>query len=89
MGGIHLQTRDAAAGEQLLAMEGQNLRAVIRPGTHPSQVHFVRFDEARGVLENPNADRIAKRAAARAKHETKSAPAETPSPEGATSQEAA
>jgi hypothetical protein len=93
VGGIHVQTRDAAAGEQLLAMEGQNLRAVIRPGTHPSQVHFVRFDEARGVLENPNADRIARRAAAKARHEgrkaPKPAPAKTPVAEGASSREAA
>jgi len=92
VGGIHLQTRDAAAGEQLLAMEGQNLRAVIRPGTHPSQLHFVRFDEARGVLENPNAGRIAQRAAAKARHEGRKAPqpapAETPATAEATSKEA-
>jgi hypothetical protein len=92
VGGIHLQTRDAAAGEQLLAMEGQNLHAVIRPGTHPNQVHFVRFDEVHGVLDNPNADRIARRAAAKARHEVrktaKSVPAETPVAEGASSQEA-
>jgi RecT family len=93
VGGIHLQTRDAAAGEQLLAMEGQNLWAVIRPGTHPSQVHFVRFDDSRQVLETANADRIARRAAAKARHEgskpaTLGAPAGTPATAEATSKEA-
>jgi RecT family len=81
--GQQLQTTDATVGETLLAASGKAIRATVEPSPKPGKFYVKGVELAAPaapeppapvVMENPGTDRVARRAAAKARHEAKAKP---------------
>ena len=87
--GQQLQTTEQEVGEALITQVGKEIRAAVDPSPKPGKWYLKAFEptepaapaaepSAPKVIENPGMEAVARRAAAKAKHEAKDKPAEAP-----------